>query len=108
VKELSGILKIPSFLHVKKKPPNPKKLNPHGRCLTSQEFTLERERASKEIIDNLKAKDEAKKKKLDEKAKKKMEKKKESELKKKAKQGASVGPHTKKRLAFVTPLMKLP
>jgi hypothetical protein len=38
---------------------------------------LERERATTKIVDNLKAKEEAKKKKLEEKAKKKIEKKKE-------------------------------
>ena len=44
VKELGRILKIPSYHQVKGKSPNCKKLNPHGRCLTFEEFSLERER----------------------------------------------------------------
>ena len=65
VKELGRILKILSYLQVKEKLPNHRKLDLHGRCLIFEEFSLKRKRAVKEKEDIIKVHEEMKQKKLE-------------------------------------------
>ena len=132
--DLSNILKIPSFPKAsRRKPKNPRRLDPHGKCLTSQKYTLERERVAKELEDEFNKQDEKKqrrtslaKAKKDEKIRKQLEKEKVAELKKKGKKECPMENkvekkqqmrlksqqhptvmHVKKRASFVTPLVKI-
>jgi hypothetical protein len=112
--DLSGILKIPCFPKaLGKKPKNPKLLNPHGKCLTSQDFTLQRQKAEKEAQDKFNEEVEKRhartartKARKDEKikrtalAKSKKDDKIQNQLRKK-------GNGPAKRRAFVTPLLVL-
>ena len=133
--DLSNILKIPSFPKAsRRKPKNPKRLNPRGKCLTSQTYTLERQRVANELEDEFNKQEEKKqrradlaKAKNDEKIQKQLEKEKVAELKKKEKQECptenkvekkqemrlksqqrpTVVFAKKKRASFVTPLAKV-
>lgn len=111
---LSSIRKIPSYPHsVRRKPENPKRLNPHGKCLTFEEFTLNRLKATKEQEDVLYEKEEQKKRRANlAKAQKeaKIQQQLEKKLAPKAKNivtkpiGLPMPP--KKRAPFVPPIVK--
>ena len=90
-------------------------MNPHRRCLTSKEFREEIKLLAKEAQDKLKAKEEMKTKKRDiaqqkkdEKIQLQVDKKKEKELvkEKSSKYGCLVVQHVRKRILFITPLVK--
>ena len=111
---LSSILKIPSYpSSMKRKPKNPKRLDLHGKCFTSQEFTLNRLKAAKEEEDIFYEKEE-KKKRRTELAKAKKEAKIQQQLEKKLATKAKktiTKPHelsmpTKKGATFVPPIVK--
>lgn len=127
-------MKIPSFPKAsRRKPKNPKRLNPHGKCLTSQTYTLERQRIANELEDEFNKQEEKKQRKADlakakndEKIRKQLEKEKVAEMKKKEKQECPTKNKVerkqemrlqsqerptilfaKKRASFVTPLAKV-
>ena len=111
---LSSILKIPSYpCSTRRKPKNPKRLNPHGKCLTSEEFTLNRLKATKEEEDNFYEKEEKKKKRADlamakkeAKIQQQLEKKMAIEAKKIVAKSHQLPMLTKKRATFIAPVLK--
>ena len=113
VEALASILKVPSFRKSLRKPKNPKRLNPHGKCLTLEEFTKHRLNATKEEEDKFNAKEEKKREKA-ELAKSKREAKIQVQVEKKKlaleyKTKKLLQPSTllvKKQVAFIPPLVK--
>jgi len=108
---LSNILKVPSFPKSLRKQKNPKRLNPHGKCLTSEEFTQNRLKVAKEEEDKFNEKQEKKQKKA-ELAKSKREARIQVQFekklalenrKKKLLQPTSL---VKRQATFITPLLK--
>jgi hypothetical protein len=111
---LSNILKIPSYpCSTRRKPKYPKRLNPHGKCLTSEEFTLNRLKAAKEEEENFSVKEDKKKKranlaraKKEAKIQQQLEKKMATQVKRTISKPHQFPMPTKKRATFVAPLVK--
>ena len=107
-------MKIPSYMcSTRRKPKNPKRLNPHGKCFTSEEFILNRLKAAKEEEDSFYEKQEKKKERADvAKAKKdakiqqQLEKKLAMEVKKTMTKPHQFPMFPKKTATFVAPIIK--
>ncbi len=98
---------------MKRKPKNPKRLNPHGKCLTSEEFTMNRLKAAKEEEDVFNEKEQKKqarkdlaKAKKEAKIQQQLEKKLATEGNKPIKKIKELSLPTKKRATFVPPIVK--